>query len=154
MFKTNLIAWKRYLIPKMLSWHYKSLYILTHPGTQWLYIYNICPQASRWYPVICLCFILTQLVQSLSVVLSAISFCHLHWCTSWPHISRKKHTSSFSPSVLSMLLVTFPHQLEPCHNFPWLCGPVTLQPWTLLGSLHLNYKKKRTTILQVFMPLG
>lgn len=81
-----------------------------------------------------------RLCNSLSVVLPAISFCHPHWYTSQPHISRSQHTSSFSPSVLSMRCVTFPHQREPCHSFPWLCDPISLQQWTLLGSLHLNYK--------------
>lgn len=123
----------------ILALYYNLL--CSYPETQWLYVCSIYPQASCWYPVICLCFILTLLCNSLSVVLSAISFCHPDWCTSWPHISGSQHTSSFSPSVLSMRLVTFPHQYEPCHSFPWLCDPISLEPWTLLGSLHLNYKR-------------
>ena len=74
------------------------------------------------------------------MVLPAISVCHPDRCTSQPHISRSQHTRPFSPSVLSMRLVTFPHQCEPCHSFPWLCDLISLQQWTLLGSLRLNYK--------------
>lgn len=124
----------------ILALYYITFYVLTQKLSGFMSV-AFTPKRladTLWYVSVsfwlCLC-------NSLSVVLSAISFCHPDWCTSWPHISGSQHTSSFSPSVLSMRLVTFPHQYEPCHSFPWLCDRISLEPWTLLGSLHLNYKR-------------
>lgn len=73
------------------------------------------------------------------MVLPAISFCHPDWCTSWPHISRSQHVRATSPPGLSLQLVTFPHQSEPCHSFPWM-WPNFIATMNFSSDLPLNYK--------------
>ena len=124
--------------------------IFTHPGTQWLCVCSIYPQASLWHPVIYFCFILTSLCNSLW--LFQCSGFAIHSNASQTHISGSQHTSSFSPSVLSRRHLTFPHQCEPC-QFSMTLWPDFITTMNFTWESSFKLQKRHTTILQVFMPL-
>ena len=139
IFKTNLIAWKRHLIPKIWSWHCNSFSYSYSPRNSVALCLQHLPSSVSLAP----CDIFLFRSDSVCAILCL-------WLFQWPgfaihsnaHLRHASQDLSVQAPFLHLCLAdVWPFLISVnLVSFPWLCDPISLQQWTLLGSLHLNYK--------------
>ena len=140
IFKTNLIAWKRHLIPKIWSWHCNSVSYSYSPRNSVALCLQHLPSSVSLAP----CDIFPFHSDSVCAILCL-------WLFQWPgfaihsnaHLRHASQDLSVQAPFLHLCLGddVWPFLISVnLVSFPWLCDPISLQQWTLLGSLHLNYK--------------